>query len=60
MGQGRGFAGGPTLGALPANVTGEEIDAGNDSDEARVEAIEVPVSQLDVWDFLDEMGVFDF
>lgn len=43
----------------PTNVTGEELDAGNDSDEAREETIEVPENQLDVYDFLDEMGIFD-
>lgn len=43
----------------PTNVTGEELDAGNDSDEARQETIEVPENQLDVYDFLDEMGIFN-
>lgn len=43
----------------PTNVTGEDIDAGNDSEEALQETIEVPSGELEVWDLLDELGVFD-
>lgn len=43
----------------PTNVTGEEIDAGDDSDAARDETVEVPSDKLEVYDFLDEMGVWD-
>ena len=43
----------------PTNVTGEEIDDGNDSDEARAETIECPASDAPLLNCLDECGVFD-
>lgn len=43
----------------PTNMTGEEIDAGNDSDESKDEIIGVPVNRLEVYELLDQCGVFD-
>lgn len=43
----------------PTNVTGEEIDDGNDSDEARAETIEAPASDSDLLNWLNDCGVFD-
>lgn len=43
----------------PTNVTGEEIDAGDDSDAARDETIEVPAEDVELFELLDESGVFD-
>lgn len=43
----------------PTNVTGEEIDAGNDSDESKDETVEVPIDLIDVYEMLDECGVLD-
>ncbi len=43
----------------PTYVDGEEIDAGNDSDEARAQTIEVPHEDEELFEFLDECGVFD-
>ncbi len=44
----------------PTNVTGEEIDEGNDSDEAKAETVEVPADQVDIFDWLDENCTFDY
>lgn len=43
----------------PTHVTGEELDAGCDSDEARSQTIECPSTDVDILNFLDERGVFD-
>lgn len=43
----------------PTNVTGEELDAGNDSDEARAETIEAPDSDADLLDFLNMSDLFE-
>lgn len=43
----------------PTYVTGEEIDAGVDNDESKDETIEVPVNMLEVYELLDQCGVFD-
>lgn len=44
----------------PTNVTGKEIDAGNDSDEAAAQTVEVPDADIPLYEFLDEFGVFDY
>lgn len=43
----------------PTHVTGEELDAGCDSDEARSETIEYPKKDADLIDWLNNCGVFD-
>lgn len=43
----------------PTHVTAEEIDAGNDSEEAESETIEVPADDHDIFDLLDRAGLFD-
>lgn len=43
----------------PENVTGEDIDAGDDSDVASEETIEVPFKDIPLFEFLDTQGVFD-
>lgn len=43
----------------PENVTGEEIDEGDDSENARVEGVDVPFKDYDLWEYLDDRGVFD-
>ncbi len=43
----------------PTHVTGEEINAGNNSDEATAQTIEVPVEDESLFEFLNECGVFD-
>lgn len=43
----------------PENVTGEEIDDGDDSEAARVETVEVPFNDLEIWNYLEDRSVFD-
>lgn len=39
----------------PENVTGEEIDAGDDSDAAKVETVEIPSVDMDIWELLEDI-----
>lgn len=43
----------------PTNVTGEDIDNGNDSDEARAETIECPPEDAPLLGWLNDCGTFD-
>lgn len=44
----------------PTHTTGEDIDAGDDSDAAQSETIAVPVTDTEIFDLLDSCGVFDY
>ena len=43
----------------PEYVTGEEIDEGDDSEDARTEGVDVPTEDTDLFDMLESRGVFD-
>lgn len=44
----------------PTSTTGEEIDAGDDSDASESETIIVPATDTEIFDLLDSCGVFDY